>query len=234
MSGLYFLPISATISPSAIFQGRLIAKTGRYRMIIFTSWCFMLLGVGLIYSMDIHTALGPIVVFQLIQGFGMGLGYATTVCLSTSLLQVRCSPIHSVRSPSPAARNAECERHIVCDCFVGAGFRINLITLTVLTFCRTFSQVGLKPAMTRCSIFKKLLQAWGIAITGTILQNRLSHSLPVSVLSQFPANTEIAYNIIPQVPCYLLVYLALTDSGWNVDSADATAAQRRCSKGFPG
>ncbi|KAJ7204692.1 MFS general substrate transporter [Mycena pura] len=147
MSGLYFLPISATISPSAIFQGRLIAKTGRYRMIIFTSWCFMLLGVGLIYSMDIHTALGPIVVFQLIQGFGMGLGYATTF---------------AVQAPLPVTQNAS--------------------AISLLTFCRTFSQ------------------AWGIAITGTILQNRLSHSLPVSVLSQFPANTEIAYNIIPQIP----------------------------------
>ncbi|KAJ7621526.1 MFS general substrate transporter [Mycena polygramma] len=134
-SGIYFLPISATISPSAIFQGRLVAKTGRYRTIILVGWCFMLLGIGLIYYMNLDTPLWQVVIFQLVQGFGMGLLYATT------------SKLHSryLKMPAP-------------------------------------------------------FLAWGIAITGTILQNRLRHSLPPSLLSQFPENTEIAYSIIPQIP----------------------------------
>ncbi|KAJ6604262.1 MFS general substrate transporter [Mycena vulgaris] len=146
-SGVYFLPISATISPSAIFQGRLVAKTGRYRMIILAGWCFMMLGMGLLVSMNLGTPLYAIVIFQLIQGFGMGLLYATTF---------------AVQAPLPVSQNAS--------------------AISLLAFCRTFSQ------------------AWGIAITGTILQNRLRHSLPASLLAQFPENTEIAYNIIPQIP----------------------------------
>ncbi|KAJ7143490.1 MFS general substrate transporter [Mycena crocata] len=147
LSGVYFLPISATISPSAIFQGILVAKTGRYRMIILTGWCFMLLGMGLLISMKTRTPLWAIVIFQLIQGFGMGLLYATTF---------------AVQAPLPVTSNAS--------------------AISLLTFCRTFSQ------------------AWGIAITGTILQNKLRSSLPVTLLGQFAENTEIAYSIIPQIP----------------------------------
>ncbi|KAJ7101026.1 MFS general substrate transporter, partial [Mycena crocata] len=146
LSGVYFLPISATISPSAIFQGRLVAKTGRYRMIISTGWCSMLLGMGLLISMTTSTPLWATVIFQLIQGFGMGLLYATTF---------------AVQAPLPATLNAS--------------------AISLLTFCRTFSQ------------------AWGIAITGTILQNRLRSSLPANLLGQFAENTEIAYSIIPQI-----------------------------------
>ncbi|KAF7297288.1 MFS general substrate transporter [Mycena indigotica] len=147
LSGLYFLPISATISPSAIFQGRLVARTGKYRVIILTGWCFMLLGLGLIYSMNTRTPLGPIIVFQLIQGFGMGFGYATTF---------------AVQAPLPITQNAS--------------------AISLLTFCRTFSQ------------------AWGIALMGTIIQNKLRQSLPVTLIAQLPANSEIAYNIIPLIP----------------------------------
>ncbi|KAF7339985.1 MFS general substrate transporter [Mycena venus] len=110
-------------------------------------WCFMLLGIGLIYYMNIDTPIWQIVIFQLIQGFGMGLLYATTF---------------AVQAPLPVSENAS--------------------AVSLITFCRTFSQ------------------AWGISITGTILQNRLRHSLPASLLSQFPENTEIAYSIIPQIP----------------------------------
>ncbi|KAJ7480175.1 MFS general substrate transporter [Mycena galericulata] len=147
MSGVLFLPISATISPSAIFQGRLVAKTGKYRMIILTGWCFMLLGMGLLISMTVRTPIWAIAIFQLIQGFGMGLLYAT---------------LFAVQAPLPVSTNAS--------------------AISLLTFCRTFSQ------------------AWGIAITGTIIQNELRHSLPASLLAQFPQDSEIAYSIIPQIP----------------------------------
>ncbi|KAJ6471758.1 MFS general substrate transporter [Mycena vitilis] len=146
-SGVLFLPIAVTISPSAIFQGILVAKTGRYRMIILTGWCFMLLGMGLLISMKVGTPIWAIVIFQLIQGFGMGVLYAT---------------IFAVQAPLPVSQNAS--------------------AIALLTFCRTFSQ------------------AWGISITGTIIQNRLRHGLPESLLSQLPQDTEIAYSIITQIP----------------------------------
>ncbi|KAJ6575510.1 MFS general substrate transporter [Mycena sp. CBHHK59/15] len=147
LSGIYFLPISATISPSAIFQGRLVAKTGTYRMITLVGWLVMVLGMGLLISMKISTPFWCIAIYQLIQGLGMGLLYATTF---------------AVLAPLPVTHNAS--------------------AISLLTFCRTFSQ------------------AWGIAITGTVLQNRLRQSLPPSLLASLPENAEIAYSIIPQIP----------------------------------
>ncbi|KAJ6552814.1 MFS general substrate transporter [Mycena capillaripes] len=77
-SGLYFLPMMATISPSAIIQGILVARTGRYRMITLGGWSLMTLGLGLFISLDVSTPLGLIVFYQLVLGVGIGLLYSTT------------------------------------------------------------------------------------------------------------------------------------------------------------
>lgn len=58
----------------------------------------------------------------------------------------------------------------------------NASALAFLTFVRTFAQ------------------AWGVAITGTILQNRLKSDLPLSVLSQFPEGADLTYGVIPLIP----------------------------------
>ncbi|KAJ7611710.1 MFS general substrate transporter [Roridomyces roridus] len=77
-SGIYFLPMAASISPAAIVQGLLIAKLGHYRLINLIGWSAVLLGLGLFITLDRNTSLGVIVVFQIIQGVGMGLLYALT------------------------------------------------------------------------------------------------------------------------------------------------------------
>ncbi|KAF7332996.1 MFS general substrate transporter [Mycena venus] len=77
-SGLYFLPMVTTISPSAIVQGLLVTKTGKYRLINLIGWCTLLLGVGLLVSVKANTSIGVLAVYQLIMGVGMGFLYATT------------------------------------------------------------------------------------------------------------------------------------------------------------
>ncbi|KAJ7644807.1 iron permease [Roridomyces roridus] len=47
------------------------------------------------------------------------------------------------------------------------------------------------------SFTRMFSQSWGLAIAGTILQNRLVQNLPASFISLFPPNTEIAYAAIP-------------------------------------
>ncbi|KAJ6586307.1 MFS general substrate transporter [Mycena vulgaris] len=77
-SGLYFLPMMATISPTAIVEGVLIAKTGRYRLITLGGWVLMILGLGLFINLGVSTPLGLIVFYQLVLGAGIGFLYSTT------------------------------------------------------------------------------------------------------------------------------------------------------------
>ncbi|KAJ7625659.1 MFS general substrate transporter [Roridomyces roridus] len=77
-SGIYLLPLVLTISPSAVVQGILVAKTGKYRLINCTAWCILLVGVGLLVSVEQDTSIGLLVLYQLIMGTGMGLLYSNT------------------------------------------------------------------------------------------------------------------------------------------------------------
>ena len=56
----------------------------------------MLLGMGLFTTLGVHTGIGVLAVFQIIQGFGMGLLYCTYVRLFTSvpypIIDLRSSP----------------------------------------------------------------------------------------------------------------------------------------------
>ncbi|KIY45664.1 MFS general substrate transporter [Fistulina hepatica ATCC 64428] len=150
-SGLLFLPMSATISPSAIFQGLLVARTGKYRLVNMAGWAFMILGTGLLISMRASTPFGAIAVYQLVQGLGMGLLYATTF---------------TVLAPLPITENAA--------------------AISLLTFLRAFSQ------------------AWGISISGTILQNELLKRLPAAVFEapylDGADSDDLAYTLIPLIP----------------------------------
>ncbi|PSR79405.1 hypothetical protein PHLCEN_2v7050 [Hermanssonia centrifuga] len=57
----------------------------------------------------------------------------------------------------------------------------NASAVALVTFVRTFSQ------------------AWGVAISGTILQNGLLHRLPPSLLALYPEHTQLAYAVIPKI-----------------------------------
>ncbi|KAI0720826.1 major facilitator superfamily domain-containing protein [Cerioporus squamosus] len=78
LSGLYLFPSAITISPSAIAQGIIISKTGKYRVIQVIGWCAMLLGVGLLQLLDENTPIAISIPFQIIAAVGFGFLYATT------------------------------------------------------------------------------------------------------------------------------------------------------------
>ncbi|KAI0790179.1 hypothetical protein BC629DRAFT_395849 [Irpex lacteus] len=58
----------------------------------------------------------------------------------------------------------------------------NASAVALVTFVRAFSQ------------------AWGVAISGTILQNSLRTRLPSAVLSRYSSGAELAYAVIPDIP----------------------------------
>ncbi|KAF8997193.1 iron permease [Cyathus striatus] len=91
LSGLYVLARAVTISPSAILQGQIVSRTGKYRPVMFFGWCALLLGVGLLITINENTSIGLIILYQLISGVGMGSLYSITF---------------SVLAPLPVTMNA--------------------------------------------------------------------------------------------------------------------------------
>ncbi|KAJ7573867.1 MFS general substrate transporter [Mycena floridula] len=84
-AAVYILPLVATIAPSGIIQGIVVSKTGRYRVLIFFSWCISLVGIGLLISIHENTPIGVIAIYQLLIGVAIGLLYATTFAVLAPL-----------------------------------------------------------------------------------------------------------------------------------------------------
>lgn len=54
-SGLYFLPLAATISPSAIVQGIIVAKTGQYRFLVrYACIWFTIIVIHFVTPLDLY------------------------------------------------------------------------------------------------------------------------------------------------------------------------------------
>ncbi|KAF8058204.1 MFS general substrate transporter [Lyophyllum atratum] len=85
ISGLHFLPWAISITPFAVVQGLLVAKTGRYRTINSIGWCTMLLGLGLLISLKTSTPIGLLVLYQLVMGAGGGLLYSAAFAVLAPL-----------------------------------------------------------------------------------------------------------------------------------------------------
>lgn len=54
--------------------------------------------------------------------------------------------------------------------------------------------------MTLITYFRTFSQAWGIALTGNLLQDGLRRHLPSNVLQGVPSGVQIAFTIIPRIP----------------------------------
>ncbi|KZT05759.1 MFS general substrate transporter [Laetiporus sulphureus 93-53] len=78
LSGLYILPSALTLSPSAIIQGILVNKTGRYRLINAIGWCGILIGMGLFCLLRVDTPVAVSIPFQIIAAAGFGFLFVTT------------------------------------------------------------------------------------------------------------------------------------------------------------
>jgi hypothetical protein len=132
----------------------------------------MLLGMGLFTTIGVHTPLGVLAVFQIIQGLGMGLLYCTYVRPSPSPF---LSPV--LRTTQPLTHPAQ------FPVLAPLPLSASPSAVALVTFVRAFAQ------------------AWGVAVSGTILQNRLLALLPPAVLALVPpaGRAELAYAVVPRI-----------------------------------
>ncbi|KAE8361792.1 putative transporter [Aspergillus caelatus] len=72
LAGVALLPITFTVSPSAIIVGLMITKTGRYAWAIWSGWALACLGLGLLCLLKTHTGVGGWVCLMLVPGTGLG------------------------------------------------------------------------------------------------------------------------------------------------------------------
>ncbi|THG99353.1 hypothetical protein EW145_g7284 [Phellinidium pouzarii] len=72
MSGVNTLPLSLGIMPFAMASGISIAKTGRYRPQLWSSWAFLLLAAGLFSTLKVDSNKGAGAGFQIFMAVGLG------------------------------------------------------------------------------------------------------------------------------------------------------------------
>ena len=72
-SGVDSLALACGIMPFAMAAGISIAKTGRYRPQLWSSWCFLMLAAGLLSVVKAESSLGETIGFQLLMSVGLGI-----------------------------------------------------------------------------------------------------------------------------------------------------------------
>lgn len=78
-SGLDILPYMLSTVVGAALSGAVISKTGRYWPFLVLSPCIFVVGAGLLYSVDAHTANAMVIGFQILYGVGVGGAMQNTI-----------------------------------------------------------------------------------------------------------------------------------------------------------
>ncbi|KAL0569152.1 hypothetical protein V5O48_012826 [Marasmius crinis-equi] len=67
------------LAPASIIAGTLVKKTGRYRPQLWVGWVLLMIGLGLLSTINANTSISRTLGFLVLIGFGMGLTYAAVV-----------------------------------------------------------------------------------------------------------------------------------------------------------
>lgn len=84
-SGVIALAV-ASISPAAVVASILVRRTGRYRPQMWFGWVMVIIGLGLLSLVDIHTTIARLVGYLVF--LGVGLGYVSLYLLIPALRQL--------------------------------------------------------------------------------------------------------------------------------------------------
>ncbi|MGB6058093.1 MAG: MDR family MFS transporter [Microthrixaceae bacterium] len=78
-SGLLMLPMMAGVMSTSIASGRIVARTGKYRVWPIVGMCVAVLGAVLLSTIHPHTSIALISFYSLVLGIGMGMVMQTIV-----------------------------------------------------------------------------------------------------------------------------------------------------------
>lgn len=91
-SGIRTIPLVLALVVGAISAGQLTGRIGYYTPFMFVSACIMPIGAGLITTFGLHTSEGIWIGYQIIAGFGMGMGMQQGALAAQTVLNKKDVP----------------------------------------------------------------------------------------------------------------------------------------------
>ncbi|EJT71504.1 hypothetical protein GGTG_10761 [Gaeumannomyces tritici R3-111a-1] len=87
MSGIRNLPMIFTTALGSMLSGTLLGRHGRHQLFLVSGAALLILGTGLIYTLNQGSSLGQIIGYQIIVGFGIGWCVQVPVTVAQGLVQ---------------------------------------------------------------------------------------------------------------------------------------------------
>lgn len=75
ITGVAVFPETFTVAPAAVVAGIIITKIGTFRWAVWSGWAITVLGLGILYLMDVNTTTLQWIFLNLVPGIGTGLLY---------------------------------------------------------------------------------------------------------------------------------------------------------------
>ncbi|EPS40779.1 hypothetical protein H072_5333 [Dactylellina haptotyla CBS 200.50] len=73
LAGVSVFPQTFTVAPASVVVGIIVSVTGKFRWAIWTGWALTILGVGLLYLLDVNTPTVSWIFLNLVSGLGTGM-----------------------------------------------------------------------------------------------------------------------------------------------------------------
>ena len=203
-SGIRFLPTALIVSPFALLSGMATKSMKRYRPSNTIGWILTAIGFGLLSLLKANSSTGHWVGYQVVAAAGTG------IIVSPLRTHIALEWFRWVHYTSSLQLYSLCWPHFLWTL-------LPRLWRSSATFALSLKLV--QNAME--SWFRFLSnwssQTWGIAISGSILQNELKKRLPADFVAEFSAGTQIAYAAIPRIhqlpePLRTEVQVAFADS----------------------
>ncbi|KAH2978702.1 hypothetical protein KXW58_004439 [Aspergillus fumigatus] len=87
-SGLYLLPLIVSCSLAAAAAGILMQQTGKYLYVMYVAQGFLVLGSGLLISLEFEASITKLVIFQILVGFGVGMNIEAPILAAQAATSV--------------------------------------------------------------------------------------------------------------------------------------------------
>lgn len=87
-SGLYLLPLIVSCSLAAAAAGILMQQTGKYLSVMYVAQGFLVLGSGLLISLEFEASITKVVIFQILVGFGVGMNIEAPILAAQAATSV--------------------------------------------------------------------------------------------------------------------------------------------------
>ncbi|BCR94262.1 MDR family MFS transporter [Aspergillus luchuensis] len=88
-SGLYLLPLIVSCSLAAAAAGIFMQQTGKYLPVMYIAQGFLVLGSGLLISLDFEANITKLVIFQILVGIGVGMNIEAPILAAQAATSIR-------------------------------------------------------------------------------------------------------------------------------------------------